>query len=119
MILLVQKHFTDAFALFCRVQGKRGATVVEISGGTAGFRCLQSGNDALSCEVYKAAIAGILVLPQVAEVEDGVEDQGVGADGFAAIDGIVGEQQHVALAEASLDDGGTLGYRFAVFEQAR
>ena len=35
---------------------------------------------------------------QMLEVEDGVEDQRVAADGFAAVDGVVAEEQHVALA---------------------
>jgi len=51
-------------------------------------------------------------------VEDGVEDQGVGADGFAAVDGIVGEEEDVAFAEMGVDDDGVLGDGAAFIEQA-
>ena len=46
---------------------------------------------------------------QLLVVEDGVEDQRVIADSFAAIDGVVAEEQHIALAEMSVDDDGVLG----------
>ena len=38
------------------------------------------------------------VVPQVLIVENGVEDQSLGSDGLAAIDGVIAEQQHVPLA---------------------
>jgi hypothetical protein len=42
-------------------------------------------------------------------VEDGVEDEGIGADGFAAVDGVVAEEQDVSGAEMGIDDDGVLG----------
>jgi hypothetical protein len=46
---------------------------------------------------------------QVLVVEDGVEDQGVGADGFTPVDGVVAEEEDVALAEVGVDDDGVFG----------
>ena len=55
---------------------------------------------------------------EVLEVEDGVEDQRVAADGFAAVDGVVAEEQHVALAEVCIDDDGVFGDGIAFVQQA-
>ena len=56
-------------------------------------------------------------LGQVVVVHDGVEDQGVVADGFAAVDGVVGEEQDVALAEVGVYDNGVLGDGGGVVEE--
>jgi len=61
---------------------------------------------------------GYGVVGQVLVVEDGVEDQGVSADGFAAIDGVVGEEKHVALAQVGVDDDGVLGDGGSFVEKA-
>ena len=42
-------------------------------------------------------------------VEDGVEDQGVVADGFAAVDGVVAKEENTASAEVRVDDDGVFG----------
>ncbi len=46
---------------------------------------------------------------QVIVIQDGVEDERVGADGFAAIDGIVGEEKHIAFTEMGIDDDCVFG----------
>ena len=37
-----------------------------------------------------------------------IEDQGVGSDGFAAIDGVVAEEEDVSLAKMGVDDDGVV-----------
>ena len=56
---------------------------------------------------------------QVVVVEDGVEDQGVGSDGFAAVDGVVGEEQYIAFAQMRIDYDGVLGDGACLVEEAR
>jgi hypothetical protein len=48
---------------------------------------------------------------QMLAIQDGVEDQRVGADGFAAIDGVVAEQQHASLPQVRVHHHGVLGDR--------
>ena len=55
---------------------------------------------------------------QVVVVEDRVEDQPIVADGFAAIDGVVAEEQDVALAQMRVDHDGVFGDGAALVEQA-
>jgi len=55
---------------------------------------------------------------QVLIVQNGIEDQWIGADGFAAINGIIAEEQHVALTEVSVDDDGMFSDGPAFVEKA-
>ena len=51
-------------------------------------------------------------------VENRVEDQRIVADGFAAVDGVVAEEQHAALAEMRIHHHGVFGNRTSLIEQA-
>ena len=42
-------------------------------------------------------------------IKDSVEDEGVVADGFAAIDGVVAEEENAAVAEVRVDHDGVFG----------
>src|SRR5579863_6474654 len=55
---------------------------------------------------------------QTIMIEDGVKDQGVVADGFAAIDRIAAEQQHAALAEVRIHYHGMFGDGTALVEKS-
>lgn len=46
---------------------------------------------------------------QLIVVENRIENQGVVADGLAAVDRVVAEEQHAALAEMRVDYDGVLG----------
>jgi hypothetical protein len=54
-------------------------------------------------------VCGCGFVREVLIVQDCVEYQGVGADGLTAIDGVVSEQEHVALAKVRVDDNRMLG----------
>ena len=43
------------------------------------------------------------------EIQDRIEDQRVAPDGFAAVHGIVCEQQHIAVSQVRIHDDGMLG----------
>src|ERR1700679_1702266 len=49
------------------------------------------------------------LMREVVVVQDRVEDQAVGSQRFAAIDRVVAEEKHVALAEMSIHDHGVFG----------
>jgi hypothetical protein len=53
------------------------------------------------------------------EVDDGVENQSVRADGLPPVHRVVGEEQHSSLAEVSQDDNGALGQGVAIVKQTR
>jgi hypothetical protein len=55
---------------------------------------------------------------QLVEIEDGVEDQVVAADGLTAVDGVVGEEKNVARAKVRVDYDGVLGDGCAFIEKA-
>ena len=58
-------------------------------------------------------------LLQMTEVDDGVENQRVAADGLPSVHRVVGEEQYISLAEVGLDDSRMLGHGIAIFEQTR
>ena len=55
---------------------------------------------------------------QMLEIEDGVEDQRVAADGFATVERIIGEEQDRSFAEVRCYYCCMLGQQVAVIEQA-
>ena len=53
------------------------------------------------------------------EVDDGVENQRVRADGLPPVHRVVGEERHSSLAEVSQDDNGPLGQGITIVKQTR
>jgi len=47
-------------------------------------------------------------VPQVVMVQDRIENQPIGPDGFSPVDGVVAEQQHIALAKMRIHHYGVL-----------
>ena len=55
---------------------------------------------------------------QMVVVQDCIEDEGVGSDGLTAINGIIAEEQDVALAEVRVNNDGVFRDRSAFIEKA-
>ena len=76
---------------------------------------------AASAQSFIADMAhpGRRFLFQMAEIDDRIENERIGTDGFAPVHGVIGKQQHISLTEMRRYNGGMFGDRIAIFEKSR